>query len=339
MFRQARLRLTLLYSIIFLVLFWSFSLGIYFWMNRFFGDEHGRSNYIRVHHERSLLENNIQSSEPASDIVMDELRNVLLFLDIVLLLCVPTITWLLTGKTLAPVQKAHEKEKRFLTDASHDLRTPLSILSSEIEVTLQKERAKEEYKKTLQSNKEEVDDLIALVENMLLLSREDLQYQTIQKERVDIVDLLAERIATFQHAAKQKKLQMSFIPSNQSSEINGNLQLLKRLFSSLLDNAIKYTPTGGKIGVKLSQEKHSILVCFTDNGIGIPQDQQEKVFDRFFRSDTARTEKGYGLGLSIAKQIVEFHDGKIHLHSQVGKGTTITLFFPIATQSQERSLS
>lgn len=339
MFHQARIKLTLLYSLIFLVLFWSMSLGIYLWMNRYFGDELKRNNYIRVHHERSLLENNVTSTEPPSDIVMDELRNVLLLLDLVVLFGIPVITWFLTGRTLAPVQKAHEREKQFLTNASHDLRTPLTILRSELEVELRKDRSKGEYKKTLQSNKEEIDDLIALVENMLFLTQEDSQYQNMQKEQIDITDILIERIAVLQQIAKQKKLELSFTPPEQSIVMNGNPQLLKRLFTGLLDNAIKYTPIDGKIAITLSEEKQSALITIVDTGIGIPKEQQEQVFDRFFRADTSRSEKGYGLGLSIAKQIVEYHDGKIRLDSKVGKGTTMTISFPIITPNRGKSQS
>lgn len=339
MFRQARIRLTFLYSIIFLVLFWMISLGIYVWMNRYFGDTKARNNYIRVHHVRSLPQNNITSAEPPSDIVMDELRNVLLIIDVLLFLGIPAIIWFLTDRTLAPVSKAHEREKQFLTDASHDLRTPLSILSSEMEVTLRKERTKEEYKKVILSNKEEVDDLVALTENLLFIARQSNNYQILQKERVDITDLLIKRIIAFQQLAKQKKLQLSFTPPKQSIVIHGNQQLLNRLITSLLDNAVKYTTSKGRIMVGLNQNNHSAIVRVTDSGIGIPEAEQEKVFDRFYRADPARSEKGYGLGLSIAKQIVEYHNGKIHLYSKVGKGTTITLTLPMPTQNRERNQS
>ncbi|MCL5746812.1 MAG: HAMP domain-containing histidine kinase [Patescibacteria group bacterium] len=338
MFHKARLKLTLLYSIIFLVLFWSLSLGFYLWMNHYFGDEHGRNNYIQVDHKWLLFSNNKSHIEPVSDIIMDEFRNALLLIDTVLLLSVPAITWFLTGITLAPVQKAHDREKQFLTDASHDLRTPLSILSGEIEIALRKERTKEEYKKIMQSNKEEIDDLIALVQNMLFLVQ-NKQYQNVKKEQVDITDLLIERISVFRESAKQKKLQLSFVPSKQSLLIYGNTQLLKRLFTGILDNAVKYTLPGGKIITELKQEKQSVLVNITDTGIGIPFEEQEKVFDRFYRTDASRTEKGYGLGLSIAKQIVENHAGTIRLYSKAGKGTTIALVFPIATQNREKNLS
>ena len=125
MFQKTRFKLTLFYSLIFLVLFWSLSRGIYLWMNRSFGDEQGKNNDILVQHERSLLQNNGNSTDPASDIVMDELRNVLIILDLVVLFGIPTITWFLTGSTLAPVQNAYIREKRFLTEPAHDLRTPL----------------------------------------------------------------------------------------------------------------------------------------------------------------------------------------------------------------------
>jgi signal transduction histidine kinase len=338
MFHQARLRLTLLYSFIFLVLFWSLSSGIYLWMNRYFGFD-GKYNYVHINHERSILPDQGRSHYPPSDIVMDELRDVLIFLDVSLLFIVPLITWLLTGKTLAPIQKAYEREKQFLTDVSHDLRTPLTILNGDIEVTLQKERKKDEYIKTLQSNKEEVNDLIALVENMLFLSREKVLYKSSQKEQIDLTDVLAERIATFQQLAKKKNLHIFFDFPKQSILINGNLQLLKRLFINILDNAVKYTPSHGTVTVKLNQKDSSAIVKIIDSGKGIPQEQIEKVFERFYRTDTSRSEKGYGLGLSIAKQIVMFHQGDIHLTSKIGKGTTVTIFFPSSKQTQGKSLS
>jgi signal transduction histidine kinase len=339
MFHQARLKLTLLYSVIFLLLFWSLSYGIYSWMNQYFGDTKVNNNSIHVRYEKSLLAEDESSLDSPSDIVMDELRNIILFLDAILFFSVPTITWFLTGRTLLPVQKAHEREKQFLTDASHDLRTPLSILSGEMELTLRKERTKEEYKKTLQSNKEEIDYLVSLVENMLFFARDGKQKSNLQKKPVDLTDLLAERSAAFQHLANQKKQQLSFYPSEEALDINGNQQQLKRLFSCLLDNAVKYTPQKGKITMTCLKEKDNAIITITDTGIGIPQESQQKVFDRFFRETSSRTEKGYGLGLSIAKEIVEYHDGKIQLHSKIGKGTTVTLSFALSKQTPGRNQS
>jgi signal transduction histidine kinase len=338
MFYRARFKLTLLYSIIFLLLFWSLSSGIYLWMNRYFGFD-GKYKYMHINYERSVVQDSGRSSYPPSDIVMDELRDVLILLDVSLLFIVPLITWFLTGKTLAPVQKSYEREKQFLTDVSHDLRTPLTILNGDIEVTLQKDRKKEEYIKTLQSNKEEVNDLIGLVENMLFLSREETQYKTLQNEQVDLTDILTERIVIFQKSAKQKKIVLQFNFPQQSVVISGNAQLLKRLFTNLLDNAMKYTAAKGEISVTLNGKNDAAIIKISDSGIGISPEYQEKIFERFFRVDTSRSQKGYGLGLSIAKQIIEFHQGAIHLKSKVGKGTTVTLSFPSIKQIQGKSQS
>ena len=333
MFYKARLRLTILYSIIFLVLFWTLSAGVYEWMNGHFGDRQRRDFDKYTHQEQ-----NSPSRESPSDIVMDDLRDTLIILDILLLILIPTITWFLTGRTLAPVQEIHEREKRFFTDASHDLRTPLTILKGEIDLSLKKDQTARAYKTTLQSSKEEVASLIDLVENMLFFAGEDRK-QTIQKELLDLTDLIAERVSRFQNIARQKRQNLSFTLPKESITIRGNKQLLQRLVSSLLDNAVKYTPKKGKIAISLTKEKQIAVVIIKDTGIGIKDDQQEKVFNRFYRADSARSQKGYGLGLAISKQIVEYHEGKIYLDSKVNKGTTITISFPIATRTQGRNQS
>lgn len=338
MFQKARLRLTILYSLIFLILFWVLSAGVYVWMNGHFGDKQ-RRNFDRYTHQEQNSFGGFPYEESPSDVVMDELRDVLIILDTLLLLLVPTITWFLTGKTLAPVQKAHEREKQFFTDASHDLRTPLTILKGEIDLALQKDQHVKEYKNTLQSSEEEVTRLIDLVENMLFFARESKSKQVVQKEILDVTDIIAERVSKFQKLANQKQHKISFTLPKESITIQGNKQLLQRLFTSLLDNAVKYTPTEGKISVTLYLEEKDVVITINDTGIGIAKEQQEKVFDRFYRADSARSQKGYGLGLSIAKQIVDFHEGKITLNSKEGHGTKITISLPSSIQSQGKSQS
>jgi len=338
MFKRARIKLTFLYSLIFLILFWILSLGIYLWMNKYFGDS-GIDKYVHINNERFFNGHKEEEHEPPSDIILDELRDAIFLIDFLLLFIVPSLAWFLTGRTLKPVEQSYEREKRFLADASHDLRTPLSILNGELELALQKDTTKEEYKKILQSNKEEVTNLIALVENMLFLSREEAQYKISQKEQVDLTDILAERIAIFQKAARQKKIHLQFTFPKQSVGVDGNAQLLKRLFTNLLDNALKYTPVKGKVSVLLAQKNNLVIIKISDTGIGIAQEHQEKIFERFFRVDTSRSQKGYGLGLSIAKQIVDFHHGIIHVTSKVEKGTTITLSFPLIKQTPGKNQS
>ena len=321
MIRKARIKLTLLYSAIFLLLFWVLSFGIYAWMNSFLGDR------ARISPEIPVYQTN---REPPSDIVMDNLRNILLMIDFILLVTIPAITWLLTGNTLEPVQKAQKREQQFLTDASHELRTPLSILRAEMEVVLKKKRSPSEYQQVIQSSKEEVDDLSALVENLLFISREQTKHSSPINEKIELTDIIAERIASFGQKAKQKQLQLTFKPSETDLTIQGNHQLLKRLFTNLLDNAIKYT-IKGTITITLMPHKDQAVVAINDTGIGIPEAQQDKIFDRFYRTDESRSEQGYGLGLSIAKKIMDVHQGTITVKSEPNKGTTMLLSFPLTT--------
>ncbi len=109
--------------------------------------------------------------------------------------------------------------------------------------------------------------------------------------------------------------------------------------TNVIENAIKYTPSGGSVSINLQKEKQSGIIAIKDTGIGISKEKQEKIFDRFYRIDTARQEKGYGLGLSIAQQIIKYHNGTITLSSREGYGSTFTLHFPLIKQSQERNQS
>ncbi len=338
MFQKARLKLTILYSFIFLILFWTLSAGVYEWMNGNFGDKQ-RKDFDRYTHQEQNFFENFSPTESPSDIVMDELRDTLVIFDMLLLLLIPAITWFLTGRTLKPVQEASERERQFFTDASHDLRTPLTILKGEIDLAIQKDQTIKDYKNSLESGKEEVDRLIDLVENMLFFARENKTKQNLQKEFLDLTDIIAERVSIFQKLAKQKQQNLLFNFPKTNITIHGNKQLLQRLLTCLLDNAVKYTQKKGEISITLSHNKQSAVITISDTGIGISGDQQEKVFDRFYRADNARLQKGYGLGLSIAKQIVDFHKGKISLDSEEGRGVKITISLPLSTHNRGRSQS
>jgi two-component system, OmpR family, sensor histidine kinase CiaH len=327
MIRRARIKLTILYSAIFLLLFWSLSFGIYFWMNQFYGDRSRLHEILPLQNETVPSPENRQ--EDIGDIMMDDLRNVLINIDLILLITIPAITWLLTGNTLEPVQKAYLREQQFLSDASHELRTPLSILRAEMEVALNRKRSVTEYQQVIKSNKEEVDDLSALVENLLFISRENTKYSSPINDDIDLTDLIAERVAYFQPKTKQKKLTLTLHSSKAPSVIKGNQHLIKRLFTNLLDNAIKFTEKGS-ITIAIKQTKNAVTVAVTDTGRGISKEHQEKIFDRFYRTDESRSEQGYGLGLSIAKQIMGVHHGSIIVKSELKKGTTMTLTFPLS---------
>lgn len=332
MFTRAQLKLTVFYSLLFLSLFWAFSFGIYFWMERSFGE-----GYISQIRQRQVQQGQYEGEfndkkavivTIAADVALDRLLKILLAINGISLLVIPVISWYLAKRSLTPIQAAHEKQKQFVSDASHELRTPLSIMSGEIEVALQKARKAREYQTVLKSNKEELGRLTSLVENLLFLAKEDRNNKITLTDTIDLTDLLSTLVIQLKPVYTKKHLAVYLKPAKENIVIQGNTQLLHQLFFNLLDNAIKYTRKG-EIIVKLNQEKNLAKVEVHDTGVGISEQHQKLLFDRFYRVDNARSEtKGYGLGLAIAQAIANRHHGTITVNSTLHKGSTFLVLLP-----------
>jgi signal transduction histidine kinase len=246
-----------------------------------------------------------------------------------MIIIVPVIAWLMTRRTLAPVQHIHEQQKQFVSDVAHELRTPLSIMSGELEVALRKERTLEDYRQVLNSSKQETDRLIELSENLLFLARADQGRQAIEFEKVDITDLIGSVIAGLQAQSTKQEIAIHFQPEEEPTFVRGQPGMLRRLFFNLIQNAIQCTPLHGEIWISLSTGKQYVEVEVRDTGVGISPEEQEKIFNRFYRVDVSRSQtKGYGLGLAICKSIVELHHGRITVRSALGKGSTFTVILP-----------
>ncbi len=337
MFNKARLKLTFLYSLVFLLFFWSFSFGVYAWMDRSFGE--GYISQVKQMNQQQTGQNQGEFEDQkaaivtiAGDVALNQLRNILIFLNVISFLLIPFIAWFLTGHALKPIEENHERQKQFVSDASHELKTPLSIIGGEIEVTLRKKRKVPEYLQILSSTKEEVGRLRDLVDNLLFLARNDQGKQAIQTERVEIVDVLSSVISTLKPSIDKKNLHLSFEPSEDNLIIEGQLLGIRQLFLNLLDNAVKYSKKSGSIWVTITKNNPYASISIRDNGIGIATENQEKIFDRFYRVDVSRSSiKGYGLGLSISKSIIEKHKGQLSIKSEFGKGTTFTVNLPLAS--------
>jgi signal transduction histidine kinase len=330
MFRKANIRLVLFYSLITLLLFAAFSIGLYVWMDRSFG-----AGYVSEVEQQDFQgqfdERDTAIATTAGEVALDRLRNNLLILNGALIVIVPSVAWLMTRRTLAPVQRIHDQQKQLASDVAHELRTPLSIMSGELEVALRKERTVADYKQVLVSSKQETDRLISLVENLLFLATGDQGKQAINFEKVDITDLIGEVIASLQIEISSKHIALHFEPEEAPSSVLGQPSMLRRLFYNIINNAILYTPVEGNIWVSLSSSKQYAQVKVKDTGIGISREDQGKIFDRFYRVDPSRSQaKGYGLGLAICKSIVELHRGKITVDSDLGQGSTFTVILPIA---------
>jgi signal transduction histidine kinase len=264
----------------------------------------------------------------AGDVALDQLRNILIVINGISFFVIPAISWYLAKKSLAPVKRAHEKQKQFVSDASHELRTPISIMTGEIDVALTKIRPVSEYQSILKSNKEELTRLTSLVENLLFLAREDQQNTASLLDTVDITDLLSTLIVQLKPLYIKKHLTVYFQPAEESIVINGNLPLLRQLFFNLLDNAIKYT-NKGEITITLNNDGKYTKVSIKDTGIGISKEHQTQLFDRFYRVESARSEiKGYGLGLAICQAVVKRHGGNIVVNSMPHKGSAFIVTFP-----------
>lgn len=235
---------------------------------------------------------------------------------------------MMARRTIKPIEEAHLREVRFTADASHELRSPLAALKTEIEVALRdKQLTKEEAVALLASNLEEVERLRNLSENLLSLARDD---SNLIVEKIALTDPISKAVATIMPEAEKKKIEIK-LKTPKNIFITGNRDYLTQLFTILLDNAVKYSEK--EKTVKIIAEKHGneAIVKVVDQGIGLSKEDQAHIFERFYRVDQSRSKNktdGYGLGLSIAQKIVENHHGKIEIESTLVKGSTFTVKLP-----------
>jgi two-component system OmpR family sensor kinase len=231
---------------------------------------------------------------------------------------------------------AFERQRRFIADASHELRTPLAILQGESEVALSNPtRSPDEYRESLAVLQHEARRLARIVEDMFTLTRADAGQYPVNPRELYLDELVTECAHSVRTLAAAKSITLAVEPSGELP-ICGDESLLSHMLLNLLDNAIKYTPAGGKIMVAASATAGGTQVAVTDNGPGIAMEFQPRIFERFFRADQARTRanstpgstSGAGLGLSIAKWIAEAHHGTLVLTRSDANGTVFTVSLP-----------
>jgi heavy metal sensor kinase len=233
-------------------------------------------------------------------------------------------------RMLDRLQLAFEHEQRFTADAAHELRTPLTVIKGRIGVTLSRSRTVAEYEQTLQSLEQETDRLIRLTHGLLFLARLDLrQTHPALLQAVDLSHLLTTLVEQIQPLAETQQIQVLAEISPQLLVL-GNADYLTNLFLNLIDNALKYTPSGGRVTLKATQNYQGVEVQVQDTGVGIEAKHLPLLFDRFYRvkEDRSRQTGGAGLGLAISHEITRLHYGKLTVQSQVKHGTTFTLFLP-----------
>jgi two-component system OmpR family sensor kinase len=221
--------------------------------------------------------------------------------------------------------------KQFSADASHELRTPLTIVRGEIELALRNPKTPDDYRRVLESTLEEVMRMNAIVENLLVLAKADQGSFRAEFAEVDLGELVDELYEDTEVLAGRKHIHLE-LKKKALITLVGDRIRLRQLFLNLIDNAIKYTPEGGSVSLTVDRQDGMALFRVEDTGMGIPQEEIGKIFDRFYRVDKARSREmgGSGLGLSIARWIAEMHRGTITVTSELHKGSSFTVSLPIS---------
>jgi len=337
MFKSARIKLTAWYLFIIMLVSVSFSVGVYKILTHEF-ERFARIQRYRIEHgvnppfDRPLV-SPPSFNNPDPELVNETKTRIatnLVLVNVAILVVSGLSGYFLAGKTLKPIKDMVDEQNRFITDASHEFRTPLTALKSSMEVFLRDPKVNIFDAKTLiKDSIGDVDCLNMLSDSLLQLAQYQKPNGIIKFEVLSLAEIIKDAVNRVKPIAKQKKI----ITNNDAPDfkVEGNKYSLSDLFVILLENAIKYSKVNGVISIKAKVADKYIQVSVSDKGVGISEKDLPHVFDRFYRADASRAQfnnAGYGLGLSIAKSIVETHHGSIRAESILNKGTTIVINLP-----------
>lgn len=335
MFQSARLKLTAWYLLLIMLISILFSVAFYNVSTREIQRIIRRIQFDQEQREHGLLFHLPPPNAPTVQTLEESqqhLQLVLVIINGIIFVLAGGAGYFLAGRTLKPIKVMVDEQNRFITDASHELRTPLTALKSEIEVYFRsKNHTLTEADTILASNLEEVNNLQILSDNLIQLAHYPKTNGTAVFTTVSLGEVMRATEKKLAKTAKQKSI--SFENIVHDYPLHGDKESLINLFGIFLDNAIKYSPEKSTITITAKKTDHTIGVAIADQGMGIEKKDIPHIFDRFYRADISRTKQtisGYGLGLSIAKKIIDIHHGSIQIKSELGKGTTFTIFIPAA---------
>lgn len=342
MFHSTRLKLTVWYLLIIMAISISFSAFIYFGATREFDRALRVENYRMVHPDTRLRifqiapwDQDIVTLPPLSDPQIIESTKIrvlegLFMVNLIILFFSTIAGYFLAGRTLKPIKNMLDEQNRFITDASHELNTPLTSLKTAIEVNLRdKVLSLKKAKDVLKSNLDDVNNLQFLSAELIKLTQYQDQNINLQLGKVLLKDVIEEAIEKVRVLAKKRNIKITL--NSPRIAVAGDRRSLVELFTILLDNAIKYSPDKRSVSVIVEKIDSKAQISIKDQGVGIDKKDIPYIFDRFYRTDKSRAKQetgGYGLGLSIAKRIVALHDGDIEVESEVGKGSVFTVSLP-----------
>lgn len=332
MFTGARIKLTGWYLLIIMTITVFFSFAIFFILS----GEIDRG-YTRLEHRYEQVGGTLPDDpnrptllDPQIlDTAKDNIRTNLIYIDLLIFVASATAGYFLAGRTLKPISVMISEENRFITDASHELRTPITALRTSLEVNLRDKNLDfKEARNLLQDNLHEVEQLQALTDNLLLLAKGSNDNDALNVGQADLKEVVESVVTKLTPLARKKKITLE----SKVGEITlkADSDKLTRLLVILVDNAIKYSSKETKIEVTGKKTDHRVMIGVSDQGIGIKDSDIVHIFDRFYRADSSHAGgTGYGLGLAIAKKIVGQHGGTITVKSGLGKGTTFTILLPL----------
>lgn len=274
----------------------------------------------------------LQMGKPIGDQmrVLKQLMSGLLLVGGISILLLGVGSWWMAGRSLRATQNAWDMQQAFVANASHELRTPLTLMRASAEVAQRITQPNPQQASLMNNIVEEVDHMTQLVEDLLLLSRLDAHQLKLDKKPVDLADLLDELARHFEPLAIAH--QVNFLNQVYSGKVQADRTRLRQVIIILLDNALRHTPAGGTITIQSNPEGRNQKIIVSDNGEGIDAEHLPHLFERFYQADNARgkEQKGNGLGLSIAKSLVELQEGQISIISQRDQGTSIYIVLPRA---------
>lgn len=257
---------------------------------------------------------------------------ILIYVNAVVLVLGGGMSYLLARRTLRPVEEAHEAQARFVNDASHELRTPLATMTTELEVALgDTSLRKQELREVLASNLEEVQRLNKLSSMLLALSSGNSQ--TLSQQPFDLVSSTESVVKRFDESSR-----LTLRTPKRKSRVMGNQPAIEELLIILIENALKYSPPQTSVEVVLAMRDHKMIVRVSNSGDGIAPEHLSRIFDRFYRADSARTgSNGYGLGLALARQISDVHGAGLAVVSTPGVTTEFSFSLPVVREVKTKS--
>lgn len=291
--------------------------------------------YLRISHPW------FEVTKPVKQLFLDLAIGTMLMVFVVLL-----CGWWLAGIAMEPVRESYQRLKQFTADASHELRNPIAVIQTNVQVALADPNPDREFQRSQLETIERITRRLGrLIDDLLFLARHDGGITNQRRESCNLSQILREVAEEQQAIAQQKQIALELPHEDQNFLVSGDRDRLGRLFTNLVSNAIAYTPTGGKVQI-IAQvtSQHQVQVQIKDTGIGIPEAELSQIFERFYRYQPQKSSKaisksgnftasGSGLGLAIAKAIAQSHQGQINVESKVGQGTTFTVILSVVLQS------